>query len=307
MMDKKQTQWTDKTDSTALDLDRQAAGSNLKNKILRELVGLPSMPHVVTQALQIVSAEESSIADLARVVETDPAIAAKTLRLANSAYYGLPKRVSSIHKAAIILGNKNIVDIIFMAATSSLLNKTLPGYGLDPGALWRHSLRVAFGAKIISSKTTFDSTDDAFAAGLLHNIGKVAMDRYILEKKTAFDELLRDGRHTFMQAETRILGVNHSEIASELCFKWRIPAALCSALQYYPYPSKSLGNELAYTIHVADVLAKRSEVGSDGKGKEEHCIEMGAIEFLGLEEEELEPLMEKAGVAAEKAVEVATN
>ena len=303
----KQTQWTDKNDSASLDVDRRAAGSNLKEKILRELVGLPSMPHVVTQALGIVSAEDSSITDLANVIETDPAIAAKTLKLANSAYYGLPSRVSSIHKAVIILGKKNIVDIIFMAATSSLLNKTLPGYGLEAGALWWHSLRVAFGAKFISSKTTSDSADDAFAAGLLHNIGKVALDRYIFEKKTAFVELLRDGRHTFIEAENRILGVNHSEIASELCFKWHIPAALCSALRYYPYPSKSLGNELAYTVHVADILAKRSEVGSDGKGKEEHCIEMGAIEFLGLEEEELEPLMDTTGVAVEKAVEVATN
>ena len=270
------------------------------------MVGLPSMPHIVPQALEIISAEDSSLKALARVIETDPVIAAKTLKLANSAYYGTRSKVSLLQKATVLLGNKNVADIIFMAATSSLLDKTLKGYGMESGDLWRHSLSVAFGSRIISSKTAPDLVDDAFAAGLLHDIGKVALDRYILERKAAFDELVKDGRHSFIEAEAQILGVDHSEITSEMCMNWRIPEALCRAIRYCPYPSRSQGNELAYIVHIADTIAKRSEIGIGVKDII-YLMEDGAIEFLSLKAEDLKHIMDEMVEAVEKVIETVTK
>jgi HD-like signal output (HDOD) protein len=155
----------------------------LRDRILTDLMGLPSMPHIVDQALEIIAAEDPSLSHLVSVIETDSAIAAKTLKIANSAYYGFSGRISSLLKAAALLGTRQLTDIIMMAGVSTLLDKNLESYGVESGDLWRHSLAVAFGSRIISSRTAPDLMGEAFAAGLIHNVGKVALHRYILEKK----------------------------------------------------------------------------------------------------------------------------
>jgi HD-like signal output (HDOD) protein len=258
------------------------------------------MPQAAYKAREVLGNPTSSFKDLAIVFVTDQAMATRVLKLANSAYYGLSKRVSSIQQASVVLGYKTLAELVTLASTSKLMGETLKGYGLEAGGLWKHSLAVAFGARLIAQKNNPKLSDDVFAAGLIHDAGKLVLDEYVCERKQAFEDFTAGGDQSFLTAEKEILGVDHGEIASEVCQKWNIPEHLAIAIRYHHYPSQSQGNELAYLLHVADAIALRSELEADIDALS-YEMEDGALEFLGLEED-LNKIMSQMVASVEKTM-----
>ena len=133
---------------------------SLKSKILRGLVELPPMPNIILKAREIMEDSGSSLKDLAGVIEHDQAIVARVLALANSSYYGLSGKVSSIQHASVVLGQNTLGELITMAGTLNVLGTTLKGYGLASGDLWLHSIAVAFGSRLIAEKKKPDLVND---------------------------------------------------------------------------------------------------------------------------------------------------
>jgi HD-like signal output (HDOD) protein len=204
---------------------------SLKSKILRSLVELPPMPNIILKAREIMEDPGSSLKDLSGVIEHDQAIVARVLALANSAYYGLSGLVSSIQHASILLGQRTLGELITIAASSRLLSKKLKGYQLDPGDLWKHSLAVALGSRIIAEKKNADLVEDAFIAGLLHDAGKIILDPYVLEREKEFKKIKKTGKKTFIKAEKEILGFDHAEVMSRAARFWRYPEAQTTAIR----------------------------------------------------------------------------
>jgi HD-like signal output (HDOD) protein len=187
----------------------------------------------------------------------------------------------------------------------------LNGYKLESGALWRHSLGVAQGARYIANRICPSSAEDAFAAGLIHDMGKLVLDPYIFDRAEVFDAFLRDGQQSFLQAEKEILGFDHAEIASDLCKQWGVPQVLITAIQYHHEPSRSNGNQLAYLVHIADAVAMMSGLGTgiDGMLYE---VEDGAMDFLGLQEQDLIQIMAEItefvmGITGEEKEEISPS
>jgi len=270
--------------------EKQSSGEALKKKILKSVSDLPPMPQTVFKVREIIANPDSSFKELAKILETDQAIAAKVLKIANSPYYGLSGKVSSIQHASIVLGHKTLGELMTMAGTSGLLDNKLEGYGLEAGDLWQHSMGVAFGSKIIATKKDISLADDAFTAGLLHDTGKLILDQYVLERKEAFEEFMADGQQSFLKAEKQILGFEHSEIASEACKSWQVPQALSTAIRYHHYPSQSQGDKLAYIVHVADAMAMMAGLGLGIDGLL-YKIDDAAFEFLNLQEKDIINIM----------------
>jgi len=278
---------------------KQPSGEALKKRILRTVSDLPPMPQTVHKAREIMANPSSSFKELAKVLETDPAVATKVLRMANSSYYGLSGEVSSIQHASVILGHKTIGDLMTIAGTSSLLSNILKGYGLDAGDLWQHSMGVAFGSKIIANKKRPGLADDAFAAGIIHDAGKLILDKYILERKEAFEEFMADGQQSFLSAEKQILGFDHAEIAYAVCKSWHVPEALTIAIRYHHDPCQSEGSELAYIVHVADSIAIMTGMGTGIDGMS-YQMDDNAMEFMNLQEAELTDIMTELVESVEK-------
>jgi HD-like signal output (HDOD) protein len=279
-----------------------AIGEALKRKILRTVGDLPPMPQAVSKARQILANPTSSFKDLAIVLVTDQAIATRILKMANSAYYGLSNKVSSIQQASVVLGYKTLAELVTMASTSKLMSKTLKGYGLEAGALWQHSLAVAFGARFIASKKNPALSDDAFAAGLIHDAGKLVLDGYILERKQTFEEFMADGQESFLTAEKEILGFDHAEIAFEICKAWNVPDDMTIGIRYHHHPSWSEANTLSSILHVADGIAMMSGLGT-GIDALSYAIDDGAMELLGLESPELSKIMTQVVASVQKTME----
>jgi HD-like signal output (HDOD) protein len=281
---------------------RQPSGIKLKYGILRTMDDLPAMPHVVQKAQGIMARSDSNVKELSRVIELEQAIATRVLKLANSAYYGLSGKVSSVQHASVLLGYKTLGELVSVAGISNLMSKDLKGYQLDSGDLWRHSIAVAFGSRIIANRKDTEFGNLAFFAGLIHDAGKLILDPYVYERKDSFDEFMADGNNTFVSAEKKILGFDHSEIASELCQKWRIPNDQRIAIKFHHNPSKSDNNELAFILHMADYIAMENGYGVGTNGSK-YLMEDGVMDFLNLREEDVDYIKQDVRESVEKMSE----
>ncbi len=277
-------------------------GEDLKKKILRQMKDLPPIPQTIFKAREIMTNPDSDFKELANLFETDQAIAAKILKLSNSPYYGYSGKITSIQRASVILGHKTLIELLTVIGTAGLLGSKLTGYWLDSGALWKHSLAVAFGSRIIASKTDPALSNDAFTSGLIHDVGKLILDQYIKERWELFEKFMADSEHTFLDAEKKILDLDHAEVASEVCIKWNIPEPLTVAIRYHHHPSQSNSSELAYIVHVADVIAMMTGLGVGIDGTM-YQMDDTAMAFLNLREENLNDIMGEVIEAVQKISE----
>ncbi len=277
-------------------------GDALKKQILATVDDLPPMPQTVIKAREIMDDPQAGFKELAELFEADQAIAAKILKLANSPYYGIAGGVSSIQKASVVLGQKTLRDLITLGGVSGLLGNQLVGYGLDVGDLWKHSLAAAFGARFIAQKVDVSLDNDAFTAGLLHDCGKLILDKYIAERWQQFEDAMADGNTSFLEAEKKVLDLDHPEIASEVCKAWKIPKAISHAIRYHHHPSQSKENKVAYIVHAADAVALMSGFGLGIDGTR-YKMEEGTMQFLGFTDDDLGDIMGYVLSAAKKIIE----
>jgi len=265
-----------------MDTDNQ----EMKQKILAGVDELPPMSEVVIKAQRLLADPDSSANELAALLETDQSIATRVLKMANSAFYGMSGRVSSIKHASLVLGYQNLSQIISVAGMHKALDKKLPGYGFDSEELWRHSLSVALGAKLIASRKNPEMEMVAHTAGLVHDVGKIIMDPFVLEEKQRFEAFLLQEQQTYLNAEQQILGFDHAEIAAEVCKKWSIPEVISSAIQYHHSPSSSMEVELAFILHMADYISLMSGEGYE-EGDYLYELEEGTMDYLDFNQNDI--------------------
>jgi HD-like signal output (HDOD) protein len=248
----------------------------------------------------------SSTKKVAELIETDPAIAAKVLKIANSAYYGMSGKVSSIQHAAVILGDKALGELVTLAGTSSLLGNKLHGYAMNSGELWRHSMTVAFGSKIMARRYMPQLENDAFSVGLIHDVGKLVLDRPVLNRKSLFNEFMAAGDKTFLSAENRILGFDHAEIGYDICQRWQIPDVLANAIRYHHRPNAASDDDLVSIVSMADTIAHMAAAMSmagrieSGIDTVMYMVDDTVMERLALGEKDLGVIMEATLDAVEK-------
>jgi HD-like signal output (HDOD) protein len=291
---------------TPLDSSHEAELSidDLKRKIINKVKDLPPMPKVLFKAREVMSDPKSGFKEIAKVIEADQAIAARILKVANSAYYGLSGMVNSIHQAAVVLGYQTLEQVITMVSSSSLLGKQLKGYGLSAGTLWRHSLAVAIGSRLLANKRAPSLEGDAFSVGLIHDVGKLALDVYIVQKNKEFQDFLKNQNPSFLEAERHILGFDHTEVAFDLCQKWKLPDTHAKAMRFHHSP-ELCDNPLAHIVHLANFLAKQSGLGS-GPAFDQEALNEATIESLNLKPEDMEAISSEM-VSAVEAITASLN
>ncbi|MBW2107689.1 MAG: HDOD domain-containing protein [Deltaproteobacteria bacterium] len=275
-------------------------GKSLKERILKSVSDLPPMPRILHKAQRILGSPDGSLKALGELIESDPALAVKVLRLANSAYYRRFEKVASVHEAAVVLGMRVLGELVTVACSHEVLGCSLAGYGLEADALWRHSLCVAVASRIIAQRWEPASAEEAFSAGLIHDAGKLILDPYVAERKEAFATFLKDGQTSFIEAEKEILGFDHAEIAAKVCEKWHFPKSISKPIRYHHNPGHFGSVALAYIVHGADQMA--IWIGMD---TDEITLENGlsAFEKMGIGVDEIEPMMEQVSGCVEGIVD----
>src|SRR5262245_53328995 len=144
--------------------------------IVRSTGDLPPMPQVAGRVNQLASDPKSSASDFRRILEADQAMTARVLRMANSAFYGLNHRVTSLTHAVVVLGFKTLQSLVVASASKNLYGGAAEGLGLTEKRLWEHSIGTAFACRLIATEVRYPGVEPAFVGGLLHDIGKAVLN-----------------------------------------------------------------------------------------------------------------------------------
>lgn len=221
--------------------------------ILRTVRELPALPAVVLELIQSLGDSQTSAEQLAVKISHDQAIAAKTLRLANSSFYGLPRQVTSIAEATTILGLRTLRSVATAAGLAGgFAHSRCEGFDFD--AFWRHSIATALTARAVAQRAQLDE-DAAFTLGLLHDIGRlVLISSYPDEYAQAI--AYRAEQDCLMHAaERHFFGVDHAEVGAVMAEHWRFAPEVVSAIACHHRPPHACAKTLADVVHVADNIA----------------------------------------------------
>lgn len=258
------------------------------DKIIESTEEIKSLPTSAIKLMQMTENETSSGEDLAKVIGMDQGLTAKVIRLVNSPFYGLSTKVASVKHAVALLGFQCIRDIALSTELSKSMNKAFDGYLMSKGELWRHSVAVGAIASRIAKKKDRTLVDAAFTAGMVHDIGRILLSRFLLSSFNQVKALVRAENITFNEAEKRVFGMDHAEAGGKLAKKWGFPADLVDAIKYHHQPGRSLqGKKLASIIHVADTIAISCGIGVGGDGLS-YELEESALTALHINETELD-------------------
>jgi putative nucleotidyltransferase with HDIG domain len=263
-----------------------------------QVKSVPSLPSVLATVSSLVDDPNASLRDIAKILSTDEGLASRALKLVNSAYYGLPQTIATIPLAATILGARAIKSYLVNIAISDLMYALGSGHE-EYGLLWAHALRTALWAKGIAKKTGVADSEEAFTAGLVHDIGKALSLRF---RPDDYSKLVveadKSGR-ALMAAEAQLMGFDHTELGAWAARKWMLPDMLVSAIRWHHNPD-DLADEcseianMVRVIHVADIQARcrKDDAGLLATGHD--SISPGSTEQFGKELlEQLEGMREE--------------
>ena len=262
-------------------MDSDQTAPKRLDDLVRQVRDLPSLPTSVTRVMQLTNDPKAGLSDVAQALASDQGLAARVLKLANSAYYGSSRRIGTVSEAVVILGMRTTRNLTLATSCQDMLEREVQGYFLPRGALWRHSLACAAAAQNLAKRANFRGTEEAFVAGLLHDIGKVVMSAYL---KAEFAQVLTrvaKGKLTFSDAEREALGFDHAEVGARLLERWNLPAALVTAVRHHHVPSQVPENLLAALVHVADTICLTLGIGLGVDGMA-YALDPNALKMLHL-------------------------
>lgn len=265
------------------------------DSIVEAVNDLPMMPHIVVQIMELTEDSRSTAQDIGNVISQDQSLTARLLRLANSAYYGYSRRIGTVTEAIVVLGFAAIRSLVLTASMSDLLNREVEGYALAPGELWNHSLGTAVAARWIARKTRYSHPEVAYTAGLLHDVGKVVLNKHVKEAYVEVLEEAQRARMPFSDTEDAILGFNHADVGGRVARKWKLPREIIEAISFHHKPVEAERDiELAAIVHVADAICATVGLGLGIDGLL-YPVSKKAMDLLNLKEKDIENLISDLG------------
>jgi putative nucleotidyltransferase with HDIG domain len=241
---------------------------------------LPSLSAILDDAVRLTESDATSAADIAHLIRRDPALSAQVLRMANSAAYGLQHHVPTIRQAVVLLGFDVLKGLLIGAAVFDTMQGTM-------GQLWEHSLGCALVASTISRRAMYAAPEEVYAAGLLHDIGKVFWGTNCPGPLREMQGRIREQDLTMLEAESAVLGVTHAQIGRRMMLAWGLPESLVEPVACHHDPLRARASATpAFAVHLADCLV-RAHGSGDGCTDLVPVLHPATLRTVGLTEDEL--------------------
>jgi len=228
--------------------------------ILKKVNTLAPLPKILQEVLQLLNDINTSPHTLSKAISKDQSVVLKILTIANSPFYGLSKRVSSIEFAIMILGYDEIRNIVSaLSLMESMKNKS--DQYLDQKVFWMHSYLTATIAKKLAMDLGLEKHGEAFIAGLLHDLGISVVHRFMHSDFVTIHDMVANGIN-YNDAEAQVLGLTHGEIGESLLKYWNIPELITDVVKYHHQPNLSQqAPTLASVVHLADYMTQMLKMG----------------------------------------------
>jgi HD-like signal output (HDOD) protein len=254
-------------------------------RLLPLLRKLPAAPKLHARITQELGGANGSIEVVAHLIAQDPVMTAKILQVANSAFFGLSYQINDATEAVMFLGTERTRALILLAGVFSQFdNLKCPGFSLEP--VWSHSLLVGVFARAIALAQTNDvkTSEAAFTAGLLHDVGKLILAGNVPDRYIALRRSQTQKGQSQREAELEVLGTTHSELGACLLGTWGLALPIIEAIAWHHCPEHSAdtGFSLLAAVHAANVLAQESGRSADGNTARSDQINEDYLSRLGL-------------------------
>lgn len=262
------------------------------NVILGRVKSFPTMPGAGAKMLALLQEPDTTVSEIEEILRYDPGLTANVLKLANSAYFGIPSKIGSLKQAVILLGLKRLMQLVVASCVSAIMDKSVPGYNLPAGDMWRHSIAVSLAAEaLVKGKKSIDK-EDVFTPALLHDVGKLVLGAFVKEELEAIESIAAKGI-PFVVAENMILGTDHAEIGARILAHWNLPADIINAVRWHHDPdSPELSDFQVDVVYLANLLCQTPATSGQAAGQ---AVELSpaVIERLGIQLDQFGAISEK--------------
>jgi HD-like signal output (HDOD) protein len=252
---------------------------------------IATLPEITLKIIELVENPRSTAQDLHKVISNDPALVARILKVVNSAFYGLPGQIGSINRAIVLLGLNAVKNIVIAASLAKLFRGGRVSPNFAAKDLWTHSIAVGTLSKLIVGRLNNALPDEAFLAGLIHDIGILVELQAFREPLIEIAERAVKEETRYIDLETQIIGVDHQALGTGLTSKWKFPRSFQYVTGHHHNPM-SLAMEcrfLTCIVHVADHICCREGLGYSLTCKAE-SLDYSVLAELSLSMETLDEL-----------------
>ena len=231
----------------------------LADQILKSVGDIPPMPHIASEVMEKLASDKTTAEDLNRVISQDQALAARVLRMANSSFYAVSVKIKTLSHAISMVGFNSIRSIVIAAATRELY----PVLGKHEQLLWEHSLAAGLGARLLARRARFGNPEQAFLAGLLHDIGKTIL---LLKLRPRMNPILekmgKDASLSFRDLEAEEFGFDHAALGQLVARRWKLGTEIEEAIGTHHAPEEATEEPtLTYVTSLANSLCHRACIG----------------------------------------------
>ena len=242
--------------------------NSFQQKIVKYIdMDLKPLPSSATRVLNAVDNQTTNAGFLGELLGLDHVLAAKILQAANSAYLGYGPSCSSLQDAVVRLGFQRVKTIVMGIVTSQALETSLKGYEYASTDLWNHSVAVATTAQWIARSIDFDSPEEAYVAGLIHDIGKTALNFLIVPIRGKFYQVKNENNYPFYRVERLFFGMDHAFVGGMMAKKWNFPERLLLGIKHHHTPLESADSGyLASIVNIANACNPNSNSKANDYG-----------------------------------------
>ncbi len=269
-------------------------------KLLKSSKELSTVSFIATRTLELIESEETDFSEMAAIIESDQALSALVLKVINSPFYSLAKKITEIHRALVFLGFEGTKSLFTGLLSLSLLRPSHSPMAIDRGLFWEHCLAVAILSQNLAVDAGLDNPDELFVHGLLHDVGKTAMNQYL---KDDYDQVCLAGieeKIPLHQVEVHIYGMDHALVGGKLLENWQLPTKLVDSTADHHLPMDKImaqGDEtrkkISMVVAMANQLAKYSLLGYSGNNNLV-SIPRQCCQLLGQKRESIITLLESS-------------
>ncbi|MEE8397524.1 MAG: HDOD domain-containing protein, partial [Desulfobacterales bacterium] len=243
---------------------RSGKGKQIPDDITTLFSQVLPIPQVALKVARMINDHSYDMRAVATEIKRDQVIGASVLRLCNSTFIGAKGKIDSIDRALVVIGEKRLLQLVVSASLELYFTDSGQGYSLCKGGLFQHALGVALTAEALAGFTGRASSQIAYTAGLLHDIGKVVLDQYMASAHPFFYRRTQIDGIDLCEVEKENFGHSHAGAGSQLAESWQLPENLVDTIRHHHFPEHAtVDEELTHLVYLADVLMSRFKVGHE--------------------------------------------